>query len=173
MTEALKLVRDLPGVAELEARLHAHYADKNSAWSPERDALAADSADLSRRLFGLADDDTEFDDAWVEEGGRFAGEDWATAYDRWEEHFALLRLGNEAGARIVFEAMGWDVTDGRGEDLLSLDLIGRPLVCAAKGLLGRLPGSEITDQEAEDRAKAWGDRLAKAAQDFKSRGKRP
>jgi hypothetical protein len=141
-----------------------------AAWCPEKDGLAEDVEALSRRLFGITDDDTTHEaEAFWDEDRR------EREWNRWEENFALLYAeGDEAEAQMikVFRLGGWDVTDPieRDAPLLALDHLGRQLVCAIKGLRGaRLPGAPLTDEQAAKVAKDWGAALAADASRFTSK----
>jgi hypothetical protein len=93
---------------------------------------------LAQKLFGIGFEDTRYDpDLDLSEAEINA--EWR----RWELNFGCLDTvdedDDEAAAK-VFEAMGWDVTDVNGLNLLVLEHIGRELICATKGLRGHLPG---------------------------------
>ena len=59
--------------------------------------------------------------------------------------------------------LGWDVTDGRGRQLLCAPLFYRVLVAVEKGLCGHEAGEAPSDEELEDEAEAWGASLLRGA----------
>jgi hypothetical protein len=165
MTEAAKYVlRDLPGVRELEDRLERIDAHQNPEWAPERDGLDEAVERLARRLFGIGFDDTRFDPDLDRSEAEIEAE-----WRRWELNFACLHPMDEdedEAAAKVFLAMGWDVTDVNGLDMLVLEHIGRELICATKGLRGHLPGVSVPLTAAEEkgleaRLKAEADKFRK------------
>lgn len=155
---AKRVLRDLPGVAELEARLTRIANHKSPLWTPDGDYLHEDVDRLSRELFGLTESDTYFDED-VEAAG--LSEDLVEeAWDRWEAHFAVLGEENEhfflrkpaSNSLVAWEAMGWDVSDGGGREMWATALLGRQIVALAKGL--RKPGHSLqralTDDETQE-----------------------
>jgi hypothetical protein len=184
MTEVITL-RDLPGVAELEAALHVPGRHLLKEYDDLEDRIAA----ASRRLFGLSKEETEFIPAAEDvEIIRWPmaprGEEWRRFTDRaegklaeWESHFEFLDHEYEE-EDVFWSAFGWDVTDGAGEQLAIMDYFGRPLVCLLKRLHARsrlsLSGDDplirATPEEAEREAEEWGRRLAEEARRHKRTG---
>ena len=104
------------------------------------------------------------------------GEDeaaWDRSFHHWEDNFACLNpaAAGWAATILIFEAAGWDITDGRGEPLGILDYVGRQLVCVAKGLKGHLPGESIADEAPLFDAAAVEKALSREAVAFKLRKK--
>lgn len=149
MAETRFRLRDLPGVAELEARLAKIDAHPNPEWAPENDNLLDDTQRLCERLFGITLLDTWFDyDALrFDEKWEYDEDEIERQAAEWEQNFNFLDAENDADRELIWSAMGWDVSDGQGEDLGCLGYFERAIVCAAKGLRGRLPGAPLTDEE--------------------------
>ena len=107
MNQAQYILRELPGVRELEAMIQRIESHPNPEWSPEVDQLQPLCDRLSMRLFGITEAQTAFDQQGIE-----------TREAQWETNFHLLRYdggskGREANA--VWSLMGWDVTAEAGE----------------------------------------------------------
>src|ERR1039458_2322339 len=106
MSDSRFVLRNLPGVAELEARLQRIEDHPNPHWAPELDGLAGTVDRLSDRLFGITDDDTDY--KWDED---LSEEENNSAFDEWERHFeAYCATADEdeavvAAGRIIWDAM--------------------------------------------------------------------
>lgn len=168
------VLRELAGVAELEARLHRIEAHPNPEWALERENLDEDTQRLSDRLFGITFLETYFDRTPMEEDPEweYDEDDYEAAERSWDMHFKFLDSEDDAARSLIWDAIGWDVTDGRGEELLALDYLDRMMVCATKGLCGRLPGAPANDAELAERAEDWGGQLAEEAAKFRARARR-
>jgi hypothetical protein len=97
-----KVIRDLPGVLELEPRLAEVTRPENAA-APERGAVFAEADRLYETFFGFTY--SAFDNY---------------AYERnLEYYWAISRLDEMEDEEIVafFAAGGWDITDGHGKAL--------------------------------------------------------
>lgn len=166
MTERRFILRELPGVAEMEDHLKRAEADPSGSWSKLRDGLNEKTDALSVRLFGLAVADTHYPEATGEDD-----EAWNRSFHRWEDNFACLNPTADGWAVtiLILDAAGWDITDGKGKPLAILDYIGRQLVCVAKGLKGRQPGEVSADDEPLFDAAAVEKALAADAVAFKLR----
>jgi hypothetical protein len=159
------LLRNLPGVADLERRMNL----PNAEWAAENDNLRQDIDKVSVRLFGIAEADTEYH--WRRD---LSDEDNARAFDLWELNFKLAYCDFEEGEP-VWLAMGWDITDGAGVPLTCAWEFDRQIVCASKGLRGHLPILAAANDEAEAEnamksAETWAEALAKDARRFKRQG---
>jgi hypothetical protein len=176
MPELINL-RDLPGVAEIEAALHVPGRQLDKQY----DDLDERIAKLSRRLFGLADAETAFvpgpSDGRTERSG--IGRDSVELFiyneqgeqrlDAWEAHFEFLDYEYDEEAEQFWTVMGWDVTDGSGEELLCMEYFGRPLTCLVKRLhpaarLSNEGGAPASGESAEE----WGRKLEEEARRFKA-----
>jgi hypothetical protein len=123
-------MRDLPGVDVLEWEVEQH------GWTTETEAWAAE---LSRLLFGIDEDATH---AALDERGRLViggstfddiGDRAIARVEDWEKHFEVLRsFRDEADA--YWASVGWDVTDGKGKQLIVMQYLARPLICIIKSL---------------------------------------
>lgn len=157
------VLRDLKGVAEVEALLEKVEAHPNPEWAPEQDDLKPLVDRVSLALFGITGADTQFsaDRDWRED------ETFDEAYDRWERQFYMPWFEDDqdqaAFEQTVWAGLGWDVTDGAGATLPSLGHFERQMVCATNGVLGRLPSSGPTERELEAQAEAWGKALLAGA----------
>lgn len=162
-------LRDLAGVAALEDRLRRIEEHPNPLWAPERDGLTEAIDKVSRALFGL----TEAETAYTKDPQLDASANEAAA-KRWEAHFAFLYSDDFPTCELIWNAMGWDITDGSAEQywLESLHSFSRQIVCAAKGLRGHLPGGPITDDQAQASASSWAVQIEAEARRFKSQSRR-
>ena len=159
------VLRDLLGVAEFEARLERIEAHPNPEFAPERDGIDDAASRLARRLFGIDNEDTRY---WDEAELSPADED--RAWRDWELNFRVLDPVEEAEDRlaaIFWDAAGWDITDTNGLDLYAMEYLGRPLICALKGLRGHLPGAVRSDAEVNALSQEWGRQLSEAAERFR------
>ena len=177
MSGSVVVLRDLPGVAEIEEALHVPGRQLLKEYDDLEERIDA----LSRRLFGITEEDTQFcprpDETVVDPFGvRQITDAGAVRWDEWDEHFAFLTDEyEEEGA--FWAAAGWDVSDGKGEELMVMEYFGRQIVCLLKGLHPRarlsltgddpIPGA--TGQIAEREAEEWGRKLAQDAKTFKPR----
>jgi hypothetical protein len=168
------VLRDLLGVAELEARLARIAAHPNPEWAPETDGLKPHADRVSTALFGLTEDETffdrsiyDFDDEW-----EYDEHEVQRFHTEWERHFEFLYVNDPEAEALVWEAMGWDISDGIGADLRCLEHLCRQMVCATKGLKGRLPGAPMSDAELESRAGEIEAKLATEAASFRSQRRR-
>lgn len=117
----------------------------------ERQKLERDLDLKSVELFGLTREQTLF--------RALSPELAPDAFEKWEIHFEFLEWEyDEEGT--FWDAIGIDVSDGNGQQLLCLDYFGRQMVCAIKGLhpaagLAFL-GGEKSDAQIASEAQAWG-----------------
>ena len=137
----LRMLRDMPGVDELEmkALMKPRFADPDE---PEgRDEIDA----LSVALFGLSLDAAD-------------GVERPVDWDRIE------RLSPSDMVE-AFEAEGWDVTDKKRKALRLLPHFALPLALAIRGVAGELPFFAEPDVKETD----WGSNLAAEASRFRKR----
>lgn len=162
MTQIRYVLRNLPGIDEVEALLRKIEAHPNPAWAPENDQLPKVVERVSLQLFGITADDTELDFEHLPD------DEWQSAMDQWDEHFQFAEcyfegLGDDneqdAVELGIWDSLGWDVTNGSGAILDCLIYFRRQIVCAAKGLKGRLPNEEPSEEEAMDAAERWASTL--------------
>ena len=137
----LRMLRDMPGVDELEmkALMKPRFADPDE---PEgRDEIDA----LSVALFGLSLD----------------------AADEVEKPADWDRIERLSPSDMVeaFEAEGWDVTDKKRKALRLLPHFALPLALAIRGVAGELPFFAEPDVKETD----WGSNLAAEASRFRKR----
>ena len=140
MTETLRRLMALPGVAQLEfkAVMKREFAEPQArAEHPEIDAC-------SKALFGLTADEAETID-------RPAG--W--------DGIETQPIAEQVAA---FEDAGWDVTDDKRRPLRVLGHFSAPLWLALRGVAGTLPfRPESTEPEA------WVSKLEAEAKRFRKR----
>jgi hypothetical protein len=140
MTETLRRLMALPGVAQLEfkAVMKREFAEPQArAEHPEIDAC-------SKALFGLTADEAEAID-------RPAG--W--------DGIETKPIAEQVAA---FEDAGWDVTDDKRRPLRVLAHFNQQLWLAVRGVAGELPFQPDDDQPA-----AWVSSLAAEAKRFRKR----
>jgi hypothetical protein len=154
------VLRDLTGMQEIQALLAKIVRHPNPEWAPEADQFQPLVDRVSRGLFGITAAETTY-----EPEGSYSAKDEVG----WEQHFQFAEcyFGDDADEaaedtteRFIWESLGWDVTDGRGDEYPLLDYFYRQMICAAKGLKGRLPDSEPSDSERVAAAEQWGAHLA-------------
>jgi hypothetical protein len=162
MTQIRYVLRNLPGIDEVEALLRKIQAHPNPAWAPENDQLPKVVERVSLRLFGITSNDTDL------EFEQLPDDEWDSAIGQWEQNFHFAEYYAEVGGDDseqdavelgIWESMGWDVTNGSGEMLDCLVHFQRQIICAAKGLKGRLPNEEPSEEEAVDAAERWASTL--------------
>lgn len=144
MTQILRRLIELPGVADLEAKalLKPGYADPARRDEfPEVDAVMVG-------VFGLTAEQAE--DA-------VRAEDWD----------GIERLSPAAQAE-AFEAEGWDVRDAKRKPLRMLAVMAEPLALAMRGVAGALPEAPFVPEPAEEKSD-WGSGLAAEAARFRKR----
>jgi len=144
MTQTLRRLIDLPGVADLEARalMKPGHADPSRRDEfPEVDAVLV-------AIFGLTGDQ--------------AGD--AARPDDWD--------GIEARSPVeqaeAFEAEGWDVRDAKHKPLRMLAVMAEPLALAMRGVAGTLPEAPFVPEPAEEKSD-WGTGMAAEAARFRKR----
>ncbi len=178
MLNTVKL-KDLTGVAELEEALHV----PGSQLLPEYDDLEVRISQLSKALFGIDEIDTQFSPKPTEllDPGRFGSEEILTdegakRKEEWEENFAFLEYEYDE-EDVFWTAVGWDINDDNGEQLIIMDYVSRQIVCIVKGLhpkarlvaQGNANPNPATDEQASMLADAWGLKIALEAKQFKPR----
>ena len=144
MTQTLRRLLDLPGVAELEARalMKPGYAD------PSRRAEFPEVDEVMVAVFSLTAEQAE-DTA--------RPEDWD----------GIERL-SPADQADLFEAGGWDVRDARRKPLRMLAVLAEPLALAMRGVAGSLPEAAFVPEPAEEKSD-WGASMAAEAARFRKR----
>lgn len=144
MTQALRRLIDLPGVADLETKalMKPGYAD------PSRRDEFPEVDEVLVALFGLTA---------VEAEDAARPEDWD----------GVERLSPQDQAD-VFEAEGWDVRDAKRKPLRMLAVMAEPLALAMRGVAGALPDAPFVPEPAAERD-AWGSGLAAEAARFRKR----
>lgn len=144
MTQTLRRLLDLPGVAELEARalMKPGYAD------PSRRAEFPEVDEVMVAVFSLTAEQAE-DTA--------RPEDWD----------GIERL-SPADQADLFEAGGWDVRDARRKPLRMLAVLAEPLALAMRGVAGSLPEAAFVPEPAEEKSD-WGAGMAAEAARFRKR----
>lgn len=144
MTQILRRLIDLPGVADLEARAllkpgHADPARRDEF--PEVDAVLV-------AVFGLTAEEAED----------------VVRPDDWD---GIERL-SPADQAEAFEAEGWDVRDARRKPLRMLAVMAEPLALAMRGVAGALPEAAFVPEPAEEKSD-WGSAMAAEATRFRKR----
>jgi hypothetical protein len=118
------IFRELPGVAAVERQLDMHFRDR--LLDDELEELPHLIDDVSVNLFGITSRDTFYwalPDPVRRRYGRSA----------WEEQFDVLgEYSADANAR--WRAINLDLCCEQGDSLHCLDVFGRQLVCALRGL---------------------------------------
>ena len=144
MTQTLRRLLDLPGVADLEARalMKPGYAD------PSRRAEFPEVDEVLVAVFSLTGEQAED----------------AARPDDWD---GIERL-SPADQADLFEAEGWDVRDARRKPLRMLAVLAEPLALAMRGVAGSLPEAAFVPEPAEEKSD-WGAGMAAEAARFRKR----
>ncbi len=144
MTQALRRLIDLPGVADLEAKalMKPGYAD------PSRRDEFPEVDEVMVAIFSLTAEQAE--DA-------VRPEDW--------DGIERLSLADQANA---FEADGWEVRDAKKKPLRMLAVFAEPLALAMRGVAGSLPEAPFVPEPAEEKSD-WGSGMAAEAARFRKR----
>lgn len=171
--ENIVRLKDLPGVAEIEAIISkpGYHLDK------EADGIEDRIDALSRRLFGITEEETSYWDANNYPEGTKVTRALILEQDEWEKHFAFLEDDYEHDSPITtfWAAFGWDVWDDEGWELSIVDWFGRQMVCLLKrihprarlSLTGDDPLAGAEGIAAEIAAERWGAKLAEEARRFR------
>lgn len=126
---ALILLRDQPGVETL-----SYWVEQAGGWLDRYEEMAHD---LAEQLFGIS----EYDIEHIE-----------------DDQFPVLRMMRDESDE-YWAKHGWDVTDGKGKQLIVMDVLIRPMVCAVEGL--------HPDARINHSADAWGAQLEEEAKRFR------
>ncbi|MES2860216.1 MAG: hypothetical protein V4701_02020 [Pseudomonadota bacterium] len=144
MTQALRRLIDLPGVADLEAKalMKPGYAD------PSRRDEFPEVDEVMVAVFSLTAEQAED----------------AVRPDDWD---GIERLSPVEQAD-AFEAEGWDVRDAKKKPLRMLAVFAEPLALAMRGVAGSLPEAPFVPEPAEEKSD-WGSGMAAEAARFRKR----
>lgn len=171
---------DLEGIARIEQGLNL----KNALWAPENDDMPQRLVALSVKHFGRTVEQTWFEyperfwelydenDPYDDDDDAVISDDRQWLYDQmnaagdWALHFEVLDLPF-AQQIPLWTALGWDVTNEKGERPKCMEHFERALLAHAKGL--PLQGDDaIPEPDAEN----WGAKLAAEAKKFNSNSRR-
>ncbi|MBX9696269.1 MAG: hypothetical protein K2Z81_28030 [Cyanobacteria bacterium] len=170
MPNIVKL-RDLPGIAELEAALHI----PGRQLLKQFDDLDERIDGASRRYFGIGEPDTRFRYSEADllpsfygtrDGVRLLNDDARRREESWEANFAFLESGHEETDKF-WKAAGWDINH-QAKPLLIMEYFGRQMVCVIKQLLPEAVFS-ATGDHAPISEKALRHRLEEEARQFSAR----
>lgn len=144
--------RDLPGIYWIEKQLEL----QGRLMKDEQDELDRRIEAKSVEFFGIGLADTYYD--------RYANGSTPEGAEEWETQFDFLEVGYDEES-VFWDAFGIDITDGKGDQLLCMDVFGRQLVCGLRGLLPNATFTPMTgtksDAQIQAEAKLWGERLTK------------
>lgn len=155
MSDKVRL-RDLPGIADFEIQCEHHSLDR--LMKDEREAFPHLWDEISIRLTGITEQQTYFHQ--LPDAVRPA------TWEEWEKHFEFHEYQfDEEDA--FWDAIGVDMTDGKGEHLTCREYLERQIYCAVRGLhpdarLTFLTG-EKSDAQIQAEAEAWAQRLLATA----------
>lgn len=138
MMSARYVLRDLPGVADLERLLTGCDQHPNPLWAPANERASRLADQIALDLFGITDDDVP------------------------REHIDALDDNPEA-AELLAQALGWGISDRVGETLMCFAWLAGPLIYASRGFGGHLPDPDRTASVA-----AWEIGLRQAAEAYRS-----
>lgn len=125
-------LRNMPGVADVEARRRRIFSGPDAGWHPEYPGLDEHTSAVAKNLFGIDERDVRESDArgmiWIEQ-------------DAWDPMIELI------------ESSGWDLRREDGELLSCARSFLPMIVLAMEGKMGRLPepgaSRTLSDGEAE------------------------
>lgn len=159
MTELIRL-RDLPYIQRaneicLNPRNFEYPSDRH--YEQQFDLISV-------RLFGITRADTLYDNVWeeIEDDAVCDGQDSEAGPSReeWERNFSNV-MTPYGQALPFWTAIGWDVSDGRGNELTCLHYFGCQIIAVAgelvDGAVLTLDGSgKPFDTDPDDQARDWG-----------------
>lgn len=138
MISAGYVLRDLPGVADLERLVTTPEDHPNPQWDPITEQALRLSDEIALDVFGVTDADIP------------------------QDHLDALDDNPEA-TELLAQALGWDIGDGAGETMGSFAWLAGPLIYASRGFGGHLPDPDRTASVA-----AWEIGLRQAADAFRT-----
>lgn len=146
------LLRELPGISDFEVLCEHHSLDR--LMKDEIEAFAHLWDEISIRLTGITEQQTHFH--------QLPPTAAPATWEEWEKNFEfhLFQFEEEDA---FWEAIGVDMTDGKGEYLTCREYLERQMYCAVRGLhpdakLTFLTG-EKSDAQVQAEAEAWAQRL--------------
>jgi len=146
-------LRGLDELMALEAVIHRH---PNPLWAPEVDHRQPLVDRLSKAWFGITESDTQFEDT-----EDLDEEAWDAAMYHWEAYFDFDEITfvdaetDDQNELMIWDMLGWDCRDADGELHPLVCHFKRQMVCAAKGLRGRLPNADPGEEEITKAAEEW------------------
>lgn len=145
-----KCLRDLPGIMEIEAlcKSPSYFDDFNirdTMWKIDQVSIA---------LFSLSYYDTAYDEfEWAEDEEAPTREQWETLMSNTMKPYSV--------ARPFWEAAGWDITDGNGQELQCAHYYTKQIIIAE---FANVEGIELTPdgtgREQDDEQELPEDELA-------------
>lgn len=165
MTQPVRYVlRDLPGVAALEAMLERIQAHPNPLWAPENDQVVEKAEAVARQLFGVSHQEVDFIPEQAKGPLRPGEPVWQRSIWMGDEDDEASPYADDPSD---WDDYGWDVRSADGKELLSLAFLDWFIVLATEGKAGRLPDAPKSDAEIERAAAAFEAQLAAEADKFK------
>lgn len=167
------ILRNLNGIAEIEALLVAAERHPNPLWAKEYDQAKARVDPTSRRLFGLTADETGYvDDPALDEYEN------AERYGVWEDFLELMEGIDRDDVAAAWRNLGWDLWDARGQPMRCLEYFVRQIITVAAGRGGRLPDARIElnekqEQDLEARLRAEAGQYRRTAKPEAATGTKP
>ena len=149
----------LDRLAALQAIIDKH---PNPEWAPEVDQRQPLVDDLSKRWFGITETETQFTD-----DPALSDEQHDAAFYAWEAHFAFAEIQfadaktDDENELLIWDMLGWECRDGDGDPHPLLVHFQRQMICATRGLRGRMPDAEMSDEEVTSSAEQWAAGLLK------------
>lgn len=167
----LKIFRDLPGIADITAKLEA------AGW-PDFGPLCFEVDSVSEALFATTEGEAERHRSDLGVSETLPRVSYRTGMARdlegdgppgnpaklitsreWDEKIELRLREFDEEADAEWRLLGWDVTDGAGSDHPALDTFSLQILCATHGLCGELQDYvalrlSMVNVE-EERAMAW------------------
>ncbi len=139
------VLRNYPGVLAIEPVLKAAARRPNPKWCDEYYEAERLANVVSKRLFGITNDDTFLrqDPLAERDANERADDEWR----RCMRQCPPLEGNPEDILPDWLDVWEWDVSDGNGGLLRSLYFLGRPIISATMGWRGRLPDEDMSQEE--------------------------
>lgn len=173
MADKTYVLRDLPGIAEIEPVAKAWHLDKNREWSKHFDDFNERLDVISKRLFGITEDDAYYSEPLPDEDMA----SWRERQDEWEERVDWLDdVAWPDTPEIILNTLkfihGWDVCDADGKVLACAPFFVTQIFVASQGWRGRLPGAPVSEAEMLESVERFEDKMLAEAEEFRRQRRR-
>lgn len=157
MSPVRYVLRDLEGVAELEAMLDRIHSHRSPLWAPEVDEAVPTAIRLIGRHFGLSLDGSSYE----------FNDEWKPGEPVWRRSVWVGELEEEGDELEAWRKHGWDVARSDGRLMRCLAFFDGVILGALAGFGGRLPDALPSDDEIQRRAGDFEAKLLAEAEQFR------